>query len=148
MADSGIEFLQTDAAVNQGNSGGPLLNVQGEVVGINSAIFSTSQEGGWLGISFAIPANVARRALESLLKNGRIIRGYLGVIMVDIKSLTPQSQQALNLVGKQGVVVYEVGKRLSCGKRPASRPATSFSVSTAAMCRTKSSSAAASRNWI
>ncbi|HEY3900716.1 MAG TPA: trypsin-like peptidase domain-containing protein [Chthoniobacter sp.] len=109
IADSGVEYLQTDAAVNQGNSGGPLLNVQGEVVGINSAIFS-SQEGNWLGISFAIPANVARRALDSLLKNGRIIRGYLGVIMVDIKSLTRQSQQKLNLVGKQGVIVYEVEK--------------------------------------
>jgi serine protease Do len=110
VRDSGVEFLQTDAAVNQGNSGGPLLNVQGEIVGINSAIFSTSHEGTWLGISFAIPANVARRALESLLKTGKIIRGYLGVVMADINNLTPESQQKLNLVGKQGVVVYEVEK--------------------------------------
>jgi serine protease Do len=108
MADSGVEFLQTDAAVNQGNSGGPLLNVRGEIIGINSAIFSTSQEGTWLGISFAIPSNVARRALESLLKTGRIIRGYLGVTMVDIKDLTPQSQQMLHIAGKQGVIVYQV----------------------------------------
>jgi serine protease Do len=71
-----------------------LLNVRGEVVGINSAILSSPQ-GTWLGISFAIPANVARRALESLLKTGRIIRGYLGVIMFDIK-------------GKGGVYVYQV----------------------------------------
>src|SRR5437773_1359794 len=57
VADSGNEFLQTDAAVNQGNSGGPLLNVRGEIVGINSAIYSNSDEGTWLGISFAIPSN-------------------------------------------------------------------------------------------
>jgi serine protease Do len=108
LADSGVEFLQTDAAVNQGNSGGPLLNVRGEIVGINSAIFSASQEGTWLGISFAIPSNVARRALESLLKTGRIIRGYLGVTMVDFKDLSPQSLQAMHLAGKQGVIVYQV----------------------------------------
>jgi len=108
MADSGVEFLQTDASVNQGNSGGPLLNVRGEIVGINSAIFSTSREGTWLGISFAIPSNVARRALESLLKTGRIIRGYLGVTMVDPKDLTPQAQQALHLAGKAGAVVAQV----------------------------------------
>jgi serine protease Do len=81
MQDSGLEFLQTDAAVNQGNSGGPLLNLRGEIIGINSAIFSTSNDGTWLGISFAIPSNVARRALESVLKTGRIVRGYLGVSM-------------------------------------------------------------------
>jgi serine protease Do len=107
IADSGVEFLQTDAAVNQGNSGGPLLNVRGEVVGITSAIFSSPQ-GTWLGISFAIPANVARRALASLLKTGKIVRGYLGLTMLDIKKLTRESQQALNLTDKTGVIVYQV----------------------------------------
>ncbi len=108
MADSGVEFLQTDAAVNQGNSGGPLLNVKGEIIGINSAIFSNSEDGGWLGISFAIPANVARRALESVLKTGRIVRGYLGVTMVDIKNVTPETVRALHLPDADGVVVAKV----------------------------------------
>lgn len=105
LADSGVEMLQTDAAVNQGNSGGPLLNLKGEIIGINSAIFSTSQEGTWLGISFAIPANVARRALESVLKTGRIVRGYLGVSMVNI---TPEIARALGLRSTEGAVVTGV----------------------------------------
>ena len=71
------DFLQTNAAINPGNSGGPLINLQGEVIGINTAIISRS--GGSQGIGFAIPSNTVRVALESLLKNGRIIRGYLGI---------------------------------------------------------------------
>jgi len=105
FADSGVEFLQTDAAVNQGNSGGPLLNLRGEIIGINSAIFSTSREGAWLGISFAIPANVARRALESVLKTGRIVRGYLGVLM---QGLTPEIARQLGLSDARGAVVLGV----------------------------------------
>ena len=105
VADSGVEFLQTDAAVNQGNSGGPLLNLRGEIIGINSAIFSTSREGAWLGISFAIPANVARRALESVLKTGRIVRGYLGVMM---QGLTPEIARQLGLPDARGAVVLGV----------------------------------------
>jgi Do/DeqQ family serine protease len=108
MADSGVEFLQTDAAVNQGNSGGPLINLKGEIIGINSAIFSNSQEGSWLGISFAIPSNVARRVLESLLKTGHIVRGYLGVTMVNISQLSPEIRQQLGLSDKEGVVVAQV----------------------------------------
>ncbi len=77
LRDSGVEFLQTDAAVNPGNSGGPLLNLRGEIIGINSAIFS--QTGGWAGISFAIPSNVAKHTLNSILQTGRPVRGYLGV---------------------------------------------------------------------
>jgi serine protease Do len=105
VADSGVEFFQTDAAVNQGNSGGPLLNLRGEIIGINSAIYSTSDEGAWLGISFAIPSNVARRALDSLLKNGRIIRGYLGVTMRDI---TPVIARQFGLSDTAGALVLEV----------------------------------------
>ncbi len=105
VADSGVEFLQTDAAVNSGNSGGPLLNLRGEIIGINSAIFSTSPEGAWLGISFAIPANVARRALESVLKTGRIVRGYLGVNM---SGLTPEVVRELALPDARGALVLEV----------------------------------------
>jgi serine protease Do len=71
------DFLQTNAAINPGNSGGPLINVQGEIVGINTAIISRS--GGSQGIGFAIPSNSVKSALESLLKQGRIIRGYLGI---------------------------------------------------------------------
>ena len=105
MADSSVEFLQTDAAVNEGNSGGPLLNVRGEVIGINSAIYSKSQDAGWLGISFAIPSNVARRALESVLKNGRIVRGYLGVSMVD---LTPAIARELGVPPGSGAAIASV----------------------------------------
>ena len=73
------DFLQTNAAINPGNSGGPLINLLGEVVGINTAIISRS--GGSQGIGFAIPSNSVKSALESLLKQGRIIRGYLGIQM-------------------------------------------------------------------
>jgi serine protease Do len=71
------DYLQTNAAINPGNSGGPLIDLRGEVVGINTAIISRS--GGSQGIGFAIPSNTVRMALESLLKKGRIIRGYLGI---------------------------------------------------------------------
>ena len=70
-------YLQTNAAINPGNSGGPLVNLRGEIIGINTAIISRS--GGSQGIGFAIPSNSVKTALESLLKNGRIIRGYLGI---------------------------------------------------------------------
>ena len=76
-ADDFGDFLQTNAAINPGNSGGPLINLRGEVIGINTAIISRS--GGSQGIGFAIPSNTVRMALESLLKRGRIIRGYLGI---------------------------------------------------------------------
>jgi serine protease Do len=76
-ADAFGDLLQTNAAINPGNSGGPLINLRGEVIGINTAIISRS--GGSQGIGFAIPSNTVRSALESLLKQGRIIRGYLGI---------------------------------------------------------------------
>jgi serine protease Do len=72
------DFLQTDAAINPGNSGGPLINLAGEVIGINTAIISRT--GSSAGIGFAIPSNTVRVAMESLLKQGRIIRGYLGIL--------------------------------------------------------------------
>lgn len=77
------DFLQTNAAINPGNSGGPLINLQGEVIGINTAIISRS--GGSQGIGFAIPSNTVKMALESLLKQGRIIRGYLGIETVGLQ---------------------------------------------------------------
>jgi serine protease Do len=75
------DFIQTDAAINPGNSGGPLMNVRGEVVGVNAVIFSRS--GGYQGIGFAIPINMAKRVKEKILKTGRVIRGTLGVRMTD-----------------------------------------------------------------
>jgi serine protease Do len=72
------DYLQTNAAINPGNSGGPLVNLRGEIIGINTAIVSKS--GGSQGLGFAIPSNSVRTALESLLKNGRLIRGYLGIL--------------------------------------------------------------------
>lgn len=76
-------LVQTNAAINPGNSGGPLINLRGEVIGINTAIASTT--GGSQGIGFAIPSNTVRTALESLLKQGRIIRGYLGIQMLALQ---------------------------------------------------------------
>jgi len=76
-SDFFAELLQTNAAINPGNSGGPLINIRGEVIGINTVIASTT--GGSQGLGFAIPSNTVRSALESLLKQGRIIRGYLGI---------------------------------------------------------------------
>src|SRR6058998_3587379 len=93
------DFLQTDAAINPGNSGGPLINLSGEVIGINTAIISRS--GGSQGIGFAIPSNTVRTALESLLKQGRIIRGYLGI-------LSRALQPGQNGPDTEGVVVDDV----------------------------------------
>ena len=93
------DLLQTNAAINPGNSGGPLINLRGEVVGINTAIISRS--GGSQGIGFAIPSNTVRTALESLLKQGRIIRGYLGI-------QTRPSQPGQPNADADGVVIDDV----------------------------------------
>jgi len=98
-ADAFGDLLQTNAAINPGNSGGPLVNLRGEVIGINTAIISRS--GGSQGIGFAIPSNNVRTALESLLKQGRIIRGYLG-----IQSRTGQPDQPA--INSDGVMVDDV----------------------------------------
>lgn len=95
------DLLQTNAAINPGNSGGPLINVRGEVVGINEQIVSSS--GGSQGIGFAIPSNTVRTALESVLKHGRIIRGYLGIV-----SRVLQAGQQSETENEQGVVVEQV----------------------------------------
>jgi serine protease Do len=105
ITDSKVEMLQTDAAVNHGNSGGPLINLRGEIIGINTAIYSKSEDGGWLGISFAIPANVARRALESVIKRGRIARPYLGL---SGQKLTADLVASLHLDGPSGALITNV----------------------------------------
>jgi len=97
------DFIQTDAAINPGNSGGPLVNLEGKAVGINTAIFSRS--GGYMGIGFAIPINMARRVRDQLLKNGSVTRGFLGIIIQD---LTPQLSQAFNLGKRTGILVADV----------------------------------------
>src|SRR5213595_853322 len=93
------DLLQTDAAINPGNSGGPLINLRGEVIGINTA--TISRTGGSQGIGFAIPSNTIRTALESLLKQGRIIRGYLGI---QTRALQPGQNGTEN----EGVIVDQV----------------------------------------
>ena len=98
-ADAFSDLIQTNAAINPGNSGGPLINLRGEIVGINTAIISRS--GGSQGIGFAIPSNTVRLALESLLKQGRIIRGYLGIQSRPISPNQPPSNT-------EGVVVDDV----------------------------------------
>lgn len=116
-SDSAIEHIQHDAAVNQGNSGGPLLNVRGEIVGINSQIFSRT--GGWQGISFAIPSNTVRRVLDNMIKNkGRMVRSYLGVVMQEI---TQALARNIGLADAEGAIITEVtpdSPAARCGLQP------------------------------
>lgn len=102
--DSGLEYIQTDAAVNQGNSGGPLLNVRGEIIGINSAIFTKT--GGWQGISFAVPSNTARRVMEGILKRGRLVRPWLGLGLGTVNS--PRLARSLGLPDMKGAIITDV----------------------------------------
>lgn len=106
-ADVGIadyeDFIQTDAAINPGNSGGALVSMKGELIGLNTAIFSTS--GGYQGIGFAIPSNMIKVVMESLIKKGKVIRGWLGV---GIQPLTPELARQFGLKSEKGVLVSEV----------------------------------------
>ncbi|MGQ0629033.1 MAG: Do family serine endopeptidase [Phycisphaerales bacterium] len=97
------DFIQTDASINPGNSGGPLLNLRGEIVGINSAILSRA--GGSIGIGFAIPANLARSVMDSLIATGEVRRSWLGVFMQD---LNPDLAKSFEFPGVQGVLVSDV----------------------------------------
>jgi len=97
------DFIQTDAAINPGNSGGALINVKGELIGINTAIFSTS--GGYQGIGFAIPSTMAKNVMQSLIKTGKVIRGWLGVT---IQALTPELSKQFGLGDEKGVLVGDV----------------------------------------
>ena len=100
------DFLQTDAAINPGNSGGPLVNLAGEVVGINTVIFSRS--GGFEGVGFAIPSDLAQSVYGQLAKTGKVTRGWLGV---DIQELTPELAKSFNLQEKKGVLISQVEPR-------------------------------------
>lgn len=109
-------FIQTDAAINPGNSGGALTDEQGRLLGINTAIYSRS--GGSLGIGFAIPVNVARQALQDIVQNGRVVRGWIGV---ESTALTPELAENLGAASAQGVIITGVlngGPAARAGMQP------------------------------
>ena len=109
-------FIQTDAAINPGNSGGALVDTSGNLMGINTAIYSRS--GGSLGIGFAIPVSTARQVMESLIRDGQVTRGFLGV---EQRELTPEIAETLNLPIKRGVLITGVqqsGPASAGGLRP------------------------------
>jgi serine protease Do len=97
------DFIQTDAAINPGNSGGALVDINGRLIGINTAILSRS--GGSQGVGFAIPSDLARTVMESLVKSGHVTRGYLGVM---IQNVTPELADEFQLKGNQGALVGDV----------------------------------------
>jgi serine protease Do len=104
-------FIQTDASINPGNSGGPLLNLKGEVVGVNTAIFGNS--GGNMGIGFAIPINQARSVMKTLIADGKVVRGFLGV---SIQEAGPELAAAMSLAPDQKVLVSGVGSETPAAK--------------------------------
>ena len=109
-------FIQPDAAITPGNSGGALVDANGNLLGINTAIYSRS--GGSLGIGFAIPVSTARQVMEGLIKDGQVTRGWIGV---EPRDLTPEIAQTLNLPIKQGVLITGVlnsGPASTAGLRP------------------------------
>lgn len=110
------DFIQTDAAINQGNSGGALIDAYGRLIGINTAIFS--QSGGSQGIGFAIPAPLAVNVMEQVIQQGRVIRGWLGV---EVQPLTDDLAESFNLMQAKGIVVsglYRNGPAWTAGLRP------------------------------
>jgi serine protease Do len=98
------DFIQTDAAINPGNSGGALLNGRGELIGINTAILSGGS-GGNQGIGFAIPINMAKYVMDEILKNGKVVRGYIGV---GIQEVTPALAKAFKVPAEKGALVGNV----------------------------------------
>ncbi len=105
------DFIQTDAAINPGSSGGPLLNVRGELVGINTAIFS--QGGGNMGIGFAIPSKIAKEISDEIILNGRISRGWIGLMAQD---LDPELAQFFKVSSDQGALISEVAPQGPAGQ--------------------------------
>ena len=97
------DFIQTDAAINPGNSGGALVNLKGELIGINTAIFS--QSGGYMGIGFAIPSNMAKSIMQNLIKHGKVIRGWIGV---SIQEVTPDLAKEFGTTETSGALVADV----------------------------------------
>lgn len=99
------DFIQTDASINPGNSGGALVNLKGELIGINTAIFS--QSGGNIGIGFAIPINLSLQIMEQLVSTGEVDRGYIGI---SVQDLTPELADALGVKNQSGAIIVSVGK--------------------------------------
>ncbi|NIA29069.1 MAG: Do family serine endopeptidase [Actinobacteria bacterium] len=99
------DYIQTDAAINPGNSGGALVNLKGELVGINSAI--ATQTGGFIGIGFAVPVNLAKKVMDDIIEKGKVVRGWLGVY---IQSITPELAKAMKLKTAKGVIISKVQK--------------------------------------
>jgi serine protease Do len=99
------DFIQTDASINPGNSGGPLFNTKGQVIGINTAIYSST--GSNAGIGFAIPIDIAKQVMEQLKEHGKVVRGWLGV---EIQEVTPDLAQSFNLPEPEGALVANVEK--------------------------------------
>ncbi len=95
-------FIQTDASINPGNSGGPLLNIEGKVIGINTAMVSSGQ-----GIGFSIPINMAREIMTQLVNKGRVVRGWLGIV---IQELTPELAESFGVKKDSGILVADVMK--------------------------------------
>ena len=114
LSDGSFEdFLQTDAPINRGNSGGALVNLNSELIGVNSQILAGGPSGGNIGIGFAIPSNMAKSVMEQLLKDGRVHRGMLGV---NIQTLTEDTAKALDLKDVSGVIVSNVRQGSSADK--------------------------------
>ena len=103
IGDSFVDFIQIDAPINRGNSGGPTFDIYGRVIGVNSAIFSPS--GGSVGIGFAIPSDVADNITKQLIAGGKITRGYLGAT---IQNVTPEIADSMGMTGKKGALVAEL----------------------------------------
>ena len=99
------DFLQTDAPINRGNSGGALVNLAGELIGINSQILSGGAGGGNIGIAFSIPSNMAKSVMEQLIKDGKVRRGQLGI---NIQNVTDELAKSLDLEARSGVIVSNV----------------------------------------
>ncbi|MBU0901019.1 MAG: trypsin-like peptidase domain-containing protein [Gammaproteobacteria bacterium] len=110
------DFIQTDAAINPGNSGGALVDAYGNLVGINTAIFSKS--GGSQGIGFAIPVKLAMEVMEAIIEHGQVIRGWLGI---EVQPLTPELAESFGLEGRPGIIVagiYRDGPAQKAGLQP------------------------------
>lgn len=97
------DFIQTDAAINPGNSGGALVNLKGELIGINTAIFT--QSGGYMGIGFAIPSNMAKSVMTSLIKHGKVVRGWIGV---SIQEVTQDLAKEFGVTEAKGALIADV----------------------------------------
>jgi serine protease Do len=105
------DFIQTDAAINPGNSGGPLVNLDGEVVGINTAIFTRS--GGYMGVGFAIPVNLAKSIANQLIDSGEVTRGFLGVV---IQPLTNELAESFDINNTKGILISQVSEETPASK--------------------------------